>query len=80
MDNFKRPNHPDFMDSSELAKIEFTGVRHNSLSHYQEMWVLGKKVFELPATEVQTNPEKWNAMFADFFGCKHVETESQKGN
>ena len=32
MEDFKRPDHPDFMDSSELKKAKWSGIRNNSLS------------------------------------------------
>ena len=38
----KRPDHPDFMDASELKKREFCGLRHNKLSNQMEIWKLGK--------------------------------------
>ena len=40
-ENIKRPNHPDFMDSSELKKIKFTGVRPNQMALQWEFWILG---------------------------------------
>lgn len=40
-ESFKRPNHPDFMDSSELKKIRFSGVRQNQMALQWEFWILG---------------------------------------
>lgn len=40
-ENFKRPDHPDFMDSSELKKKEFSGVRLNKISQEWEIWTVG---------------------------------------
>lgn len=40
-ENFKRPDHPDFMTSSELKQIGFTGIRQNNLAVQWEFWVLG---------------------------------------
>jgi hypothetical protein len=80
MENFKRPDHPDFMDSSELAGIEFSGLRHNSISDYMEFWVLGRKLFELSSLEYRLYPEKWAALYEEHLGCNQVEIINQKGN
>ena len=41
MEDFRRPNHPDFLTSSELKRIEFSGIRHNSITNNIEIWTLG---------------------------------------
>lgn len=41
-EHYKRPDHPDFMDSSELKKIKFSGVRQNNIGLQWEFWILGK--------------------------------------
>jgi len=38
----KRPDHPDFMDHSELKKAGFSGLRSNALSSELEIWVDGE--------------------------------------
>lgn len=38
----KRPDHPDFMDHSELKKEGFSGLRSNALSSELEIWVDGE--------------------------------------
>ena len=38
----KRPDHPDFMDHSELKKARFSGLRSNALSSELEIWVDGE--------------------------------------
>ena len=60
MENSKRPDHPDFMTSSELYVHAFTGIRHNSLSDYMEIWVDGIMKGELPAYKFET--EEWNKL------------------
>ena len=80
MEDFKRPNHSDFMTSEELRKSEFTGIRHNSLTDYLEIWVLGKKEAEMPKRVADANQEAWNRLYADVFALKHVETLPMKGN
>jgi len=78
MENFKRPDHPDFMDSTELATMRFTGMRHNSISDYMEVWIDGMKRMEMPWHQYGT-PE-WDKEYAELFGLHIVETVSQKGN
>lgn len=38
----KRPDHPDFMDHSELKKERFSGLRANALSSELEVWLDGE--------------------------------------
>lgn len=78
IDNFRRPSHPDFMDMFELAAIRFSGVRHNSISDYMEVWVDGVRKMEMPYYKYGT-PE-WDKEYAELFGLHNVETVSQKGN
>lgn len=78
--DFKRPTHPDFLDSSELKKIEFTGIRHNSLINAMEIWTLGDLRGSIPDHEVLLYPEKFNALYADIFGLNHVEVEGVQSN
>lgn len=80
MEDFKRPNHLDFMTTSELKKAEFTGIRHNSLSDYMEIWILGEKKADMPKRVADANPDAWNRLYADVFALNHVETLPQKGN
>lgn len=37
----KRPDHPDFLDSFELKKLEWSGIRANKIVGRMEVWVLG---------------------------------------
>lgn len=73
--DFKRPNHTDFMDSSELKKLEFSGIRHNNLIQTMEIWVLGEVKGSLPDHEVMLYPEKFNALYADIFGLNEVKVD-----
>ena len=74
IDNFKRPDHPDFMDSSELRKIHFSGIRHNSISDEMEIWVVGVRKFSMPTMEYKFNTDKWDTEYANIFGLHNVET------
>jgi len=41
-EDVKRPDHPDFLTSSELKAKEWSGVRLNSLIDTFEFWVAGE--------------------------------------
>ena len=73
MEDFKRPDHPDFMDSYELKKIEFSGQRLNKLSGYVEMWVVGEKVFEMSLIEIELDKSKWEEKYAEHFALYDVK-------
>ena len=79
-DDFRRPDHPDFMTSSEFAGIHFTGVRHNSITDYMELWLVGEKKFELRTLDYKFNPEKWAKGYEEVFALHHVEVLKEKGN
>ena len=72
MEDFKRPNHPDFMFASELEKIKWSGLRHNSLSNDAEIWVLGEVVERVSKLQVQLNPLAINQAYEKVFGLKEV--------
>ncbi|PIP25851.1 MAG: hypothetical protein COX32_01160 [Candidatus Moranbacteria bacterium CG23_combo_of_CG06-09_8_20_14_all_41_28] len=76
-EEFKRPNHTDFQTSPELKKIEFSGVRYNSISDMQEIWVLGTLAGSMAMSEVAISPEKWEALYRDVFGLSHVTSVSR---
>jgi len=76
-EEFKRPNHTDFQTSSELKKGKFSGVRYNSISDMQEIWVLGTLAGSMAMSEVAISPEKWEALYRDVFGLSHVTSVSR---
>ena len=55
-ESFKRPNHPDFMTSSELKKIEFTGIRQNNIALQWEFWILGNVERTVSFQAVKNDP------------------------
>lgn len=79
-EEFKRPDHEDFMTAAELSKARFSGVRHNSISQDMECWVEGEIKFSVSAVERSIDPNAWTRKFQDYFGIHHVEVISQKGN
>ena len=66
----KRSDHPDFMDTNELKKREFSGIRYNSLSEQLEIWRDGEIATQLKQAE------DMNALIAiameDVFGIPDV--------
>ena len=80
IENFKRPDHPDFMDSSELARMKFSGMRHNSISDYIELWIEGEKKLEMLSSVYRSQPELWAREYSAVFGLKEVEIVTPKGN
>ena len=75
-EDFRRPDHTDFMTSSELKAIEFSGIRANSLSSCQELWIRGEIKIAMPLGQV---PLFWDKAYADILGLHEVETV-KKGN
>jgi len=77
----KRPDHPDFMDASELKKREFCGLRHNKLSNQMEIWKLGEVVKIIPQALMDRAVDK-NAVIAmaleDVFGIYDVAIEGME--
>ena len=67
-EEFKRPDHPDFLTATELAAQGFTGVRSNSLNGDMECWVHGKKEFSVGQTEMGINPAAFEIAYAEHFG------------
>lgn len=72
MEDFKRPDHPDFMDSSELKKAKWSGLRHNSLTDEAEIWVLGEVVERVSQQQVMLNPLAINEAFEKAFALGEV--------
>lgn len=71
--DFKRPNHEDFMDSSELRKAKFSGVRHNAIGNCMEIWILGEVTDSLSDLEMKINPRAFEKMYADRFNLHEVK-------
>ena len=53
----KRPDHNDFRDSSELKKLEFSGIRKNSITDEIEIWILGEIKEKIHRSQVLVNPK-----------------------
>lgn len=70
-EGFERPNHPDFMDASELKAMNFSGVRHNSLSDDTEIWIDGERVKIISAVARSINPHAVEEAFQEVFKLEH---------
>lgn len=64
-EEFKRPNHPDFMVSSELKTLEWTGLRSNEVAMQWEFWILGEIRRTVTFAAVKNDPS--------LLGKAHVE-------
>lgn len=75
MEDFKRPDHPDFMTTSELAANDFTGLRHNSITNDAEFWILGEVVRKVTKQEVLVNPTAISRAYEEVFALPYVEPD-----
>ena len=75
MEDFKRPDHNDFATSSELKERRFTGIRMNSITHEQELWVEGHIQLTMNAELEKKNPKLWHDKYAELFQLGEVKTE-----
>ena len=72
-EEFKRPDHKDFMTSTELKETKFSGIRSNSINQDMEMWVAGKLVFRVTVEQRALNPNAWEDAFKDYFAINDVK-------
>lgn len=74
MEDFKRPDHPDFMTSSELKKIGWSGIRHNALTEEQELWTDGDLRLAISTRLIALNPRAWDEKYEEIFKLYNVKT------
>lgn len=72
MEDFKRPNHPDFQTTTELSKDKFSGIRHNSLTDEAEIWVLGNLEARVSHADIAFNPLAINQAIEKVFALKEI--------
>lgn len=75
IEDFKRPNHPDFLTASELKAIKWSGLRHNSLTDDAEIWILGDCMKKVSKAEVQANPQAINYAYEEVFRLWEVQPD-----
>ncbi len=73
-EEFKRPDHTDFMTSAELKAMRWSGVRQNSISEERELWIDGEIKFKVSFLAIQMTDEKaWLERYAEYFGLPSVD-------
>jgi len=72
MEDFKRPNHPDFALSSELKEQKWSGLRHNSLTDTAELWILGEVRGTVSKAQIQLDPLAINKMYEEVFMLDNI--------
>jgi hypothetical protein len=75
MEDFKRPNHPDFMTSGELKAASFSGMRVNSVSGDMELWVLGEIRKTVSTVAVSLDPQAINKAMEEVFALNEVQPD-----
>lgn len=78
IEDFKRPNHPDFMDSSELKKAQWSGVRHNTIAAQTEIWVNGEILASVSDLLAAANPNAIEEAYIQVFGLPTNGVEFRK--
>lgn len=67
-EEFKRPDHPDFMTSSELKAAKWSGVRQVQLTNCTEFWIEGECVKMVTQQDIKLNPKAIQLAHAELFG------------
>lgn len=70
IEDFKRPDHLDFMTVGELRTAKFTGLRHNSLTNDCEIWLCGFLEKIVSPNDIKLNPHAIDEAYADTFHMK----------
>lgn len=73
MEDFKRPDHNDFALSSELRERRFTGIRLNSITNEQELWVEGHIRLAMDVDLIKRDPTVWERKYENIFDLNHAE-------
>lgn len=63
-----RPDHTDFMTSSEFAATKRSGIRDNELGRQFEMWIVGECVFTVTYSEAIIDQDAWGKKSREYFG------------
>lgn len=76
MEDFQRPNHPDFLTSEELKKAEYSGLRRNEMALTTEIWMLGDCVISITDEELSRNPQAINIAMEEVFALERVRPDT----
>ena len=77
-EEFKRPDHTDFMTAAELKKTEWSGVRENRITHRREIWILGEVVASLDIRMIARGSEGWDKLYRETFGLPNEVDEGDR--
>lgn len=75
MEDFKRPNHNDFLTSSELKAKRYNGIRFNSVTSDLECWIDGNVVFFSTQQELAIDHKDFDKKYGEHFGFTITERE-----
>ena len=76
LEDFKRPDHTDFMSSEELKKAGFSGLRRNNLAGQAEVWICGELTIAITDDELRRNPQAINIAMEDAFAVHRVRPDT----
>lgn len=72
-EEFKRPDHYDFMDSAELKAAKFSGHRHSAISNQVEVWIEGECLLSRDYEWIRGNTHQWAELYSEAMGLKEVK-------
>ena len=75
-EEFKRPDHYDFMDTHELAEAKFSGSRHSTITNQVEVWIEGKCLLVRDYNWIRGNPQQWADLYSNALELKEVKAVS----
>lgn len=73
-EGFNRPNHPDFLTTSELKSSGFTGLRKHEMARDWEFWIIGEIKKRVTFTELINNPKALEDAHIELFGMHSRKT------
>lgn len=63
-----RPNHPNWMTSSEIAKAKISGIRDNEQGQQFELWLEGELVVKVTYDEAILDRNLFSKRQIEYFG------------
>ena len=77
-EEFKRPDHPDFMDFTELQKIKFSGYRNNSLTMNCEIWMQGTCLKTITPEDLLANGNIIQESLSEIFALDNILPDTEQ--
>jgi len=78
IEGFKRPNHADFKTTQELKEEKFSGIRHNSLARWVEIWTLGNIEKVVTDAKIEQDPNAVNRGIEEVFALHAGSVKERK--